>query len=376
MASTPERGFLLIADLSGYTAYLSRGEIEHAPAIAGDLIETVVGRLEPPFRLAKLEGDAAFLYVEDGGADGSLLLDAIEVAYLAFRRRLRSIEQASACDCTACSTAPRLDLKFFVHHGEYVRTSIAGRDELAGASIIVVHRLLKGAAAAAAHDTDGRAMGFAVFTAAAVAAMGVDPASLGATTEVEAIEHLGEVTTHTIDLEGRWLAETGARRLEIAGRDALFEVEVDVPADPATTWAHLTSPGLPPLCEGPIVITEMALDGRRGVGTRAQCVTGRLATLEEIVDWQPYEHVGYRLAVEGVGAVEATYDLEAVGAATRVRLRWAGAGSSPEDAAVTRLRGEKIGGLRRLAAVLAIPMAPRNGARQEPALELAQEGQA
>src|SRR3990170_3004878 len=210
MASTPERGFLLIADLTGYTAYLSRGEIEHAPAIAGDLIETVVGRLEPPFRLAKLEGDAAFLYVEDGRADGSLLLDAIEVAYLAFRRRLRSIEQASACDCTACSTAPRLDLKFFVHHGEYVRTSIAGRD-------------------------------------------------------------------------------------------ALFEVEVDVPADPATTWAHLTSPGLRPLWEGPIVITEMALDGRRGVGTRAQCVTGRLATLEEIVDWQPYEHVGYRLAGGGGG---------------------------------------------------------------------------
>src|SRR3990170_402979 len=179
MASTPERGFLLIADLSGYTAYLSRGEIEHAPTIAGDLLETIVGRLEPPFRLAKFEGDAAFLYVEDGRAEGSLLLDAVEAAYLAFRRRLRSIEQASACDCTACSHAPRLDLKFFLHHGEYVRTRIAGRDELAGFSIIVVHRLLKGATAMAAHDTDGRASGFAVLTAEALAAMGLDPAALG-----------------------------------------------------------------------------------------------------------------------------------------------------------------------------------------------------
>jgi hypothetical protein len=80
MASTPETGFLAIADLTGYTAYLSGSEIEHAPAIAGDLLETIVGRLEPPFRLTKFEGDAAFLFVEDGRAEGSLLLDAIEAA--------------------------------------------------------------------------------------------------------------------------------------------------------------------------------------------------------------------------------------------------------------------------------------------------------
>jgi replicative DNA helicase len=86
MAATPETGFLVIADLTGYTAYLSGSEIEHAPAIAGDLLETIVGRLEPPFRLTKFEGDAAFLFVEDGRADGSLLLDAIEAAYVAFRR--------------------------------------------------------------------------------------------------------------------------------------------------------------------------------------------------------------------------------------------------------------------------------------------------
>ena len=107
MAATPETGFLVLADLTGYTAYLSGSEIEHAPAIAGDLLETIVGRLEPPFRLAKFEGDAAFLFVEDGRADASLLLDAIEAAYLAFRRRLRSIDQATTCDCNSCRLAPQ-----------------------------------------------------------------------------------------------------------------------------------------------------------------------------------------------------------------------------------------------------------------------------
>ena len=144
MAATPESGFLVIADLTGYTAYLSRSELEHAPAIAGDLLETIVGRLEPPFRLTKFEGDAAFLFVEDGRAEASLLLDAIEASYVAFRRRLRSIDQATSCDCNSCRLAPRLDLKLFVHHGTYVRSQIAGRDELAGRDVILVHRLLKG----------------------------------------------------------------------------------------------------------------------------------------------------------------------------------------------------------------------------------------
>ncbi|MBI2776822.1 MAG: hypothetical protein HYX57_06130 [Chloroflexi bacterium] len=49
MAASPATGFLVLADLTGYTAYLSGSEIEHAPAIAGDLLETIVGRLEPPF---------------------------------------------------------------------------------------------------------------------------------------------------------------------------------------------------------------------------------------------------------------------------------------------------------------------------------------
>ncbi|TME81393.1 MAG: DUF2652 domain-containing protein, partial [Chloroflexi bacterium] len=119
--SLPESGYLMIADLTGYTAYLSSSELEHAPTIAGDLLETIVGRLEPPFRLAKFEGDAAFLYVEDERADGSLLVDALEAAYLAFRRRLRSIEQATSCDCNSCRLAPRLDLKLFMHHGSYIR---------------------------------------------------------------------------------------------------------------------------------------------------------------------------------------------------------------------------------------------------------------
>lgn len=361
MAATPESGFLVIADLTGYTAYLSGSEIEHAPAIAGDLLETIVGRLEPPYRLAKFEGDAAFLFVEDGRADGSLLLDAIEAAYLAFRRRLRSIDQATTCDCNSCRLAPRLDLKVFVHHGAFVWSRIAGRDELAGTDVIVVHRLLKGAGAAEAH-----ARGFALFTAAAVSALGLDPDALGLRLGGESIEHLGHIDTYTLDLEGRWQAESGERRLDIAEADVAFGVETILAADPSVVWAHLTSPALRTRWEGPIRIDETTSGGRRGVGTTAQCVTGRLATLEEIVDWQPYERVAWRLAVADVGPVAATADLDPTEGGTRLRLRWAYLGGPLADAgAVERMRVDKEAAYARLATVIAgaLPVVERKEAR-------------
>ncbi len=346
---TPETGFLVIADLTGYTAYLSRSELEHAPAIAGDLLETIVGRLEPPYRLAKFEGDAAFLFVEDGRADASLLLDAIEASYVAFRRRLRSIDQATSCDCNSCRLAPRLDLKLFVHHGSYVRGRIAGRDELAGPDVIIVHRLLKGATAA-----DARNNGFALFTADAVAALGFDPIALGFSAAEDTIEHLGRVTTFTLDLESRWQAESGRRRLEVSERDVILDVVASVSAEPSVVWAHLTSPALRTLWEGPLVIEETSGGGRRGVGTIAQCVTGRLATLEEIIDWQPYDHVGWRLAVQELGPVAATADLDVVEGGTRLRLRWAYLGGLPvNEGEIRRIRAEKEAAFGRLATMIA-----------------------
>ncbi len=349
MASIRETGFLLIADLTGYTAYLAGSEIEHAPAIAGDLLETIVGRLEPPFRLSKFEGDAAFFFAEDGRADASLLIDAIEAAYVAFRRRLRSIDQATSCDCNSCRLAPRLDLKVFVHHGTFVRGSIAGRDELAGSDVILVHRLLKGTSTAEAGGN-----GHVLFTAAAVEAMGLDPAALGLRSGEETIEHLGRVATFTLDLEARWQMETGTRRVEIADEDVILDVQATLAAEPSVVWAHLTSPALRTKWEGPLVIEETSAGGRRGVGTTAQCVTGRLATLEEIVDWQPYDRVSWRLAVPTLGPVAATADLDAADGGTRLRIRWAYVGEMPADgAAVERIRADKEAAYERLATTIA-----------------------
>ena len=99
MLPHPESAYFVIADISGYTSFLAGVELDHAQDIIADLMDTVVKGLRPPFRLAKFEGDAAFVYAATAKIDGSMLQDTIEQAYFAFRRRLRDIKQASICEC-------------------------------------------------------------------------------------------------------------------------------------------------------------------------------------------------------------------------------------------------------------------------------------
>ena len=62
MLPKPELAYFAIADISGYTSFLAGVELDHAQDIIADFMDTVVKGLRPPFRLAKFEGDAAFVY--------------------------------------------------------------------------------------------------------------------------------------------------------------------------------------------------------------------------------------------------------------------------------------------------------------------------
>ena len=212
MLSEPEPACLLIADISGYTSYLAGAELDHAQDILADLMTTVVGALRPGFRLAKLEGDAAFAYVLAERIDGSQLLDTVERTYFAFRRRLRDIAQATACECNACVLMPRLDLKVIAHHGSVIRHRIAGREELVGSDVIVAHRLLKN------HVVERLGIdAYALFSAPCIDAMGVDPVALGMTEYRDTYDDLGEVVGWVHDLGAAWAAELERRRVVVVG---------------------------------------------------------------------------------------------------------------------------------------------------------------
>ena len=78
MAVGGDQACFVIADLSGYTGYLTETELDHAQDVLADPLETTIGALGPVLRLAKLEGDAVFLYAPAGTVDGSILLDTVE----------------------------------------------------------------------------------------------------------------------------------------------------------------------------------------------------------------------------------------------------------------------------------------------------------
>jgi hypothetical protein len=317
------RELLLIADLSGYTGYLAGGEPEEAPLIAGDLVETLVGSLVPPFELAGLEGDAAFLHIDPSMLDGEGLLTAIARSYDAFRRRVESLRLGTSCECSACQTVPQLDLKFFAHVGTVLRQRIAGRDELAGRDVILVHRLMKDSAPAQSGATS-----YALFTDAVVDGFGIDPDAVGLVSVRQDYEHLGEVPGYVLDVRAAWEA---ARHDAPPTVDApvIEEAQRDVPATTPVVWELLTSPAGRQAWEGIEAVEDLSPQRPHGVGSMSRCVARHLTTLEEIVDWSPHRRLARRTELAGVGPAIVAYALEPVEAGTRLTVRWHAIGNLP-----------------------------------------------
>ncbi len=316
MLSRPEPACLLIADISGYTSYLAGTELDHAQDILADLMTTVVGALRPSFRLAKLEGDAAFAYVLSERIDGSQLLDTVERTYFAFRRRLRDIAQATACGCNACVLMPRLDLKVIAHHGSIIRHRIAGHEELVGSDVIVAHRLLKN------HVVERRGIGaYALFSAPCIAAMAVDPVALGMAEHRDTYDDLGEVVGWVHDLGAAWSAELERRRVTVAERDAGFIFDVVQPAPRDVVWSFVTDPALRPRWQaGVTAVDELPTAARRGVGTTNHCMHGTEVLVEEILDWRPTAYVTHRTTLPNGFKVVSTFGFEDAPDGTRIRM--------------------------------------------------------
>jgi uncharacterized protein YndB with AHSA1/START domain len=303
MPDQPEPACLVIADISGYTSYLAGVELDHAQDILADLTDAVVRALRPTFRLAKLEGDAAFAYVVTDVIDGSILQDTIEHCYIAFRRRLRDIGQASQCDCNACTYIPRLDLKFVVHHGLIARQRMAGREELVGRDVIVVHRLLKNNVA-----SELRIGPYALYTDECLRVMGVtDPAAAGLIEHRETYDVVGEVSGWVRDLEAVWRASEAASALVVEDAQSAWTTSFTFEGPPSIVWEWITSPARRLQWQiGVDAVNEDSAGGRRGVGTTNHCVHGRDAIVEEVLAWHPPEILTTRFQMPMPGVPKLT----------------------------------------------------------------------
>jgi hypothetical protein len=151
------RGTFLLADISGYTAFLQAVAKAHDGDMAAgsfvpqaypllrNLLDGIVGRIAPPFVVSKLEGDAVFAFAAEGklGIRGQLVVDCLTACYDAYRARLDEASGIRACTCDACLSIRGLELKFVLHHGGYIIQSVAGHQELLGPEVTISHLLLK-----------------------------------------------------------------------------------------------------------------------------------------------------------------------------------------------------------------------------------------
>ena len=193
-----QKGYLVLADISGYTFFLAQAELEHADIALSHLLEAIVDQLNSLLTITKLEGDAVLAYIEESRLpDGKTLLDLIDRTYLAFRKEAEELCLKSTCTCKACMSIPTLDLKFMVHYGDFILQQVAGIKDLLGTDVNLVHRLSKNHVA---ESTGWR--GYALFTGQGLAHMQADNKSF--VRQTESYEHLGEVDTYVMDMHARY----------------------------------------------------------------------------------------------------------------------------------------------------------------------------
>jgi hypothetical protein len=294
---TTEHGYLVLADISGYTAYLAGVELDHAYDILTDVLETIVKKLRPTLTLVKLEGDAVFAYSPESKLErGETLLELVEATYQAFRERREGIHRQTSCDCRACRAIPTLDLKFFVHLGDYIVQHVAGISELVGSDVNLVHRLMKN------HVTEATGWkAYALFTEAGLAHMGLRPAGLHE--QLETYEHLEPVATYSLNLHERYRAIIEARRVVITPEQADLVIVQDLPAPITVVWDWINNPRKRVLWdELDQVVPVLRPGGRTSAGARNHCLHGKEAAVEDILDWRPFDYFTVQILKRGIYA--------------------------------------------------------------------------
>lgn len=327
-----QHGYLVLADISGYTSYLAGVELDHAHEILTDLLATIVNRFKMALTIAKLEGDAVFAYAPEAKVPrGETLLELVESTYFAFHSRIQASRRHTTCQCRACQSMNALDLKFFIHHGDYVVQDITGIQELVGTDVNLAHRLMKNRVSEA---TGWKA--YVMITERGLEHMGVRPE--GGHAQTEGYEHLGEVSTLCFNLRERYEQLLATRRVAVGPAEACLTIEMDYAAPPLVVWDWLNDP----LQRAQYSFQKVSFmevvrpGGRRGVGTKTHCMHGKELAMEEtVLDWKPYDYFTVQQAFKGFVS-RMTCRLEAADDGAGTRLTTFIDGQSPAPGPLSR----------------------------------------
>jgi hypothetical protein len=314
MDTKTQHGYLILADISGYSSFVAKSELEHAHDILSELLELILKHVTTIFTLSKLEGDAIFAYAsEDKLQRGETLLELIESTYAAFKDQQEAIRRRTTCQCNACRNIPSLDLKFMAHHGDYIFQSVGGIREMVGTDVNLIHRLLKNPVA----DVSGW-RGYALFTDQALSHVGLKPDGLQ---EMSETYDIGEVKIFVTNLNDRYQTGRDLRRVIVDRSEADLMYEFDYPAPPPIVWDWLNDPHKRLKWEfaDRHMFPIFRPKGRTNVGAVNHCLHGNNVTMvETVLDWRPFDY--FTVTQDVPQAVIMTITFQLLPTATGTRL--------------------------------------------------------
>ena len=145
---TSGRALLLIADIGGYTEYMSthRMSLAHVEVNTARMLDRVVDAA-PGLRADRDRGRRRLPRPAGrrGWVPTTAVADVVQAAaamHRAFHLERRYVA-TNLCPCNGCAQADRLKLKFVAHVGDVAPQTIRQRRKLIGIDVILVHRLLK-----------------------------------------------------------------------------------------------------------------------------------------------------------------------------------------------------------------------------------------
>jgi hypothetical protein len=246
-------------------------------------------------------------------------LELIENTYVSFRRQRETSRRNTTCTCKACLSIPTLDLKFFIHHGDFIVQEVSGIRELVGSDVNMIHRLMKN------HVTENTGWNaYMLFTNQAIKSLGVQFEEIH--NQIESYEHLGDIQIYCIDLHARYKEIIESRRVFISPEEADHTFIFDFDAPPSVIWHWLTDIEKKTLlADGEAVFTAQSRPGgRSGPGASNHCAHGKNlkgSLVETILDWRPFEYFTLD-GTEGNNHMRQTYRLEPISDGMRTRLHF------------------------------------------------------
>lgn len=320
-SSDIKTAFFLIADISGYTEFMSKTAIQHAKGILEAIFGDLVPAIRAPLTVSGLQGDAVFAYAfETDVMTKQFILDFSEQLYCVFARCKEKMLINTSCPCDACANVEGLELKIVVHHGDCVIQDTGGRQELAGQDVITAFRLLKNKVK---ENTGMNA--YTLISCDALKAMEMVDYFDAAEFYTEEIEHIGSVEYVVRDMRAAWdRRRTSERTFVEPGDDLLMEEWiVPLPVSPEVAFTICTRPDLRGEWLGSDKVELLnTKNGKIEPGTLYHCYHGDAIFPFEIVDWYPGEYATGRYNMPMGMSMLETNELVEMGGGTMVKIRF------------------------------------------------------